>query len=75
MSARENRELVIRDEEGGSTISLTRKGGVVTVDHFYLYTNHADEKIPLELGASDRIALIDFLNMGEYRRLSDEESR
>lgn len=75
MSATESGELTLTDVNGGSSISLSRKGNVVTIDHVHFYTNHEDTKIPLELDTADRRALIDFLNMGEYRELSYEERR
>jgi hypothetical protein len=75
MSVTEKRELTLTDDEGGSSISLSRNGSTVTIDSMRIYENHNGEKIPLELNAADRRKLIDFLNMGEYRELTYEESR
>lgn len=75
MSTTERRELQLHDEDGGSTIELTREGHEVTIESVSFYKNHLGNAVPLSLTTEDRIALIDFLNMGEYRRLSYGEAR
>lgn len=75
MSNTESRELTITDTDGGSSITLTRDGGTVKIESAYFYTNHQEQKSPLVLDGDDRVALMDFLNMGEYRKLSYEERR
>jgi len=75
VSIQETRELTITDADGGSSIDLRRDGHSITITRLFLYTNHENQKIPLQLSPADRRALIDFLNMGEYRELSYEESR
>lgn len=75
MSFSESREITITDEDGGSSISLKREGSTVTIEHVYIYENHAGDKVPQVLSAVDRRALIDFLNMGEYQELPYGERR
>jgi hypothetical protein len=74
MSHEEKRQLTISSDAGGS-VSLERDGNTVSITQTLYYSNHQDTECPIILDAADRRALIDFLNMGEYRQLSYEESR
>lgn len=74
MSVQEKRELTINSDVGGS-ISLERNGAEVSVTQTVFYANYRDAECPIVLETADRLALIDFLNMGEYRRLSSGEAR
>jgi hypothetical protein len=75
MSFTDKRELEIDDPAGGGSITFERDGSTVRITRTVFYTNHAGEQPPIELDTSDRRALMDFLNLGEYRRLSYEEGR
>lgn len=75
MSFTEKRELEISDPDGGGSITFERDGGTVRITRTVFYTNHGGEQPPIELDGNDRVALLDFLNMGEYRALSYEERR
>lgn len=74
MSHDEKRQLQISSDVGGS-ISLERDGNTVSITQTVYYRNHQDVECPIVLDDTDRRKLIDFLNMGEYRQLSYEESR
>lgn len=75
MSFTEKRELEISDRDGGGSITLERDGSAIRITRVVFYSNHQDQEPPIELDAADRRALMDFLNMGEYRELSYEERR
>lgn len=75
MSFTEKRELEIDDPAGGGSITFERDGSNVRITRTVFYTNHQNEQPPIELDASDRRALMEFLNMGEYRELSYGEDR
>ena len=75
MSFTEKRELEISDQAGGGSVTFERDGSTVRITRTVYYRNHQDNETPIELDAADRRALMDFLNMGEYRELSYEERR
>lgn len=70
----EKRQLRISSDAGGS-VSFERDGNAVSITQTVYYSNHAGADCPIVLDDADRRKLIDFLNMGEYRALSYEESR
>lgn len=75
MSFTEKRELEISDQAGGGSVTFERDGSTVRITRTVYYTNHQNEQPPIELDAADRRALMDFLNMGEYRELPYGEAR
>lgn len=75
MSHEEKRQLTIISSDDSGSISLERDGSTVSITQAVFYRNHQSEECPVILDPADRQALIEFLNMGEYRKLSYEESR
>lgn len=73
MAVMETRSIAITGKEGGS-IDLERQGTSVTITQT-IYQERDGRAMPIELDASDRRALMAFLNMGEYRELTYEEAR
>ena len=71
MSIRDKRELEIYPDTGGS-ITLERVNGSIQITRTVYYQCLGGDDAPIELDTADRLALIDFLNMGEYRLLSKE---
>jgi hypothetical protein len=74
MSHDEKRQLTISSDAGGA-ISFERDGNTVSITQTVFYRNHQEVDCPIVLDEADRRKLMDFLNMGEYRALSYEESR
>lgn len=74
MAHDEKRQLQISSDAGGS-VSFERDGNTVSITQTVYYRNHQEADCPIVLDSADRRKLIDFLNMGEYRELSYEESR
>lgn len=75
MTFTEKRELEIADIDGGGSITFERDGTTVQITRAVFYRNHLNIEAPIELGNAERLALMSFLNMGEYRELSHEERR
>ena len=75
MSHNEKRQMTIISSDDSGSISLERDGSTVAITQAVFYRNHQEAECPVILDAADRRALIEFLNMGEYRELSYEEQR